>query len=246
MIGAFFCNEVYFVVHGFPHGLPTSAQRAVYSPGSKWPRPVAYASRALNLAAIVLFALGLWPEALLTLLPSLAAWITLFTLCKHAKTDPIEARHVNTAFGLCHVGVLNWLLDIPAGHTDCARVVRILLNLTAAGAFTLGILLASPLERAWGCYGDVDVYKLTQGYCADHYVFAEVDGVVSGPHWYDLPACYTPLSVATRCGTQTLDANIGSFLDPYVDVGIFATAGSVTLYAMAFYGRRVGAKRKIN
>jgi hypothetical protein len=248
MIATFFCNEFYFLLHGFPHLLPAAAERAVYSPDSKWPRLVAYASRGLNIAAVILFALGFWSLALIALAPSLAAWVALFSMCKHTVTVDIEAPKVRRGFALCHVGLLNWLFDIPAPKTDCARVIRVLLNITATSAIALGLLLASPLERAWGCYGEASLDALTLGYCADHFITEVIDGVPEGMRWYDLPACYTPLSIATRCGHRDLNTNIASFLDPYLEVGIIATAISMTLYVMAFYKRApaIATRPKIN
>lgn len=67
-----------------------------------------------------------------------------------------DSRAFSTpAFWFAHIGLLNWLLDLPGFRVPTVRNVHILvilINLTAGLVFFCTYYFQKPFVLAWGCY----------------------------------------------------------------------------------------------
>ena len=78
-------------------------------------------------------------------------------------------------YALAHIGVVNFLLDVPglaATNMRLQHILILLLNFGALGVVVFGYTYVDTFDRAWGCYRchgkPYDIYEFKHGYCASY------------------------------------------------------------------------------
>ena len=236
-LGSLFFNELMFVLHTLPYGIPQSSKSAIY--GSKKAGLLGWLRRGLNVACGILFAVGLYEAALWVLLASALIW-TWFFVRIYKTTSPnfkdTDKSLIYNAWALAHVGAINWIFDVPGSGcrtTKFSHILIILLNIAGAAALVIGVIVSPDLERAWGCYGpDAALSDLTSGPCASYYDICPEDTSVRCPN-FAAPACLLP-TTTINCGADTLRDDIASEFEHFSVAGTGILAGSLTLYILTF------------
>lgn len=236
-LGSLFLNEIFFFFHALPYGLPDSVKEAIYTSGRKVPLAItAWLRRGLNVTAVFLFAFGYYTTGGALLGASVLLWALLYGLIVQIGVvfkDTDESIIYNT-WGLSHFGLINWFFDVPGNgcpSTKVSHVVIILLNVAGALAITLGLIVAPAIERAWSCYGDVDISQLTSGPCASY--FNLCPGNDKRCPDFSVPACLLP-STDINCGADKLKEAVASEFEVFATVGFGLLSGSAALYAITF------------
>ena len=221
-----------FLLHWAP--VSDTFARPLYRDAS-W-STIANLRRVLNVVAIVAAVIAAtvapssWPLWVSAAGVSVALWAKTL---RSAATPSKWPRRYRMATS---VGAVNWLLNVPA-ETATQRWCVVLLNIVATAALMLGIVVADPLERAWGCYRNTAIADLTLGMCASHFNLCP-DQPSECPD-FSKPACGTDTSRAD-CGVPAVNGEAASELEPYVTVGIAAAIASIIVYGM----QAVGPKEK--
>ena len=233
------CNELAFVLHPLPLALPNSVATFIYTKLGKGSTLLGHTRRALHVAAAIAFGLGFGAVAAWMLLASAVLWIIVMALvaCAPLTITFGEETHVFNVCSALHLGVLNWLLDIPgAGSktTYYTHIITIAANIAAASAIVLGLTLAPGLARAWSCYPTIPISGLNSGTCASNFNVCPGDSGVSCPD-YSRPAC--ALALADSCGTRDIHDATAHGLEPYATVGKMIAAASISIYATATFKR---------
>jgi len=250
LIESIFCNEFAFFFHLLPGGLPQEVRTAIYNSGDlaylfgkeiRGVNVVKFARVGMNIASVVLWSLPslLLPTwvAIIPISVSALLWFLMWGLAsKHftGKVGASELDSIGDAWKLAHFGALNFALDIPGrgcANAVYSHAVIILANIVSALAITIGIFTAPQLARAWGCYRDAPISELTFGLCATYFDVCP-DEKYRCPD-FSRPVCM--LSTTQHgCGYATMDGDLEKGFDPYVHVGFFAAAISLTIYVLSF------------
>lgn len=108
-----------------------------------------------------------------------------------------DAEFPTEYYWIAHLGLLNWLLDIPGHRVPTVfwpHVIIIVFNCTATLAFLCIFYFREPLILCWGCYEhDTDLESLDFGTC-----LACVYNNAQNAH---PPVCDEP---GTRCGEEVV------------------------------------------
>ena len=133
-LGSLFLNEWIFFFHPLPFGFPEATERAIYTPGRRRALAiVAWVRRGLNITSVVLFAIGEYAVAAWLLGASALIWAVLYGFIERLglEVKDTDSSQVYNAWGLAHIGAINWFFDVP-GHgcptTRASHVIIILLN----------------------------------------------------------------------------------------------------------------------
>jgi len=115
-----------------------------------------------------------------------------FHIIKLTTNDASDGDWGYVYFWFAHVGLLNWLFDIPGINVPTVKfphVIVILLNLTALLIFICTIYFEKPIITAWGCYAPgTSILDLKYGVCP---------AFINDPFQPDTPVCDQP---GVRCG----------------------------------------------
>jgi hypothetical protein len=96
---------------------------------------------------------------------------------RHFHSDQIEffSDKERLLFALAHLGVINFVLDIPGLQGKSMKlqhIIILLLNFGALAVVVFGYLYIDTFDRAWGCYRchgkGYDIYSFKSGYCASY------------------------------------------------------------------------------
>ena len=96
---------------------------------------------------------------------------------RHYHRDDIEffSDKDRIMYALAHLGLINFLLDVPGLSVSTMRlqhIIILLLNIGAVGVVVFGYLYIDTFDRAWGCYRchgkGYDIYEFKYGYCASY------------------------------------------------------------------------------
>lgn len=199
---------------------------------------IAWIRRALNVASLVLFLTEMYVAAAITTGVSVLLWFFMFVVIEKVPfTYKLsDDAYIYNAWSLAHVGAINWAFDVPGAgckQTKVSHVFIILLNLAAAAAVTLGIFIAPPLAKAWGCYGkSSSITDLTSGPCAAYFNLCPNEKNTYCPD-FSVPACLLP-STTVNCGADMLDESIATEFKPFITAGFAICASSFALYIITF------------
>jgi len=154
-----------------------------------------------------------------TVLHVIAYIIHRFHLVKlTTKNDTDEFNSM--AFWFAHVGLLNWLLDIPGISVPTVRlphVIVIILNATAALLFFCTVYFEKPIITAWGCYAPgTALVDLKYGVCP---------AFINDPFQPDTPVCDQP---GVRCGEGAIRWK--NILNETITRTFFISFISITIY----------------
>lgn len=237
--GTLFCNELMFLCHTLPYGIPPNMWSRIYTGWQVYIiEGVAWARRALNIASLVLFLVEQYAPAGWTLGVSALLWFSMYVIVDKIpfKLKSSDANYVYNAWSLAHVGAINWVFDVPGNgckRTKVSHVLIILLNIAAGVAVTLGVFIAPTLAEAWGCYGkSATIADLNAGPCASYFNICPYDKDTHCPD-FSVPACLLP-STTVNCGADTLDASVATEFKPFATAGFAILAASLALYVITF------------